>query len=440
MNETSITSTTVGRADDVSILKINKASNLENISDQKTINKHETMSQTIFPVFKNTYQGKKRGRKPKIQQENSTKKQKAALPSIEAPNINMPGLSLKSVTTNGTFKTEIDPNYTNTADGTSFEQTTSNSQPLAHLYHRREFVCDRCSTLRRACFGMLSSCNSCLVANKECTLNRPRMRKSKPRQQKVMEMAVAVGDSGSVHGLQVAQPSDVQEASKYQQLESIIKELRSEVKDLKKDKKISDEYYKELEIENGYLKDTVTTLQQLFKEQQNLVQLLEMKQLQNFEKLEKLQAQPQTPAHYMNRPEMSLLNPQLQQLTNEKRDWLLQVNNAANQTPIRSTLNFLDSHQPESLITKNVSPNNSALLDHDVIQSRINHQQLQSQLEKLTNTYEGQSKKMSTTWSSETSVNINNKVASLGLKGKKGSLMQNLGGNAGWSVSQFISD
>lgn len=440
----------VGKSTDLTNKKIKTASLSinETIAENDKLNMQSTMTSTLVSNSKKPYSGKKRGRKPKTEEEKLLKKQKQTSDSRGSlfTNTSVPGLPINSLPSNGTFKTEIDSSGTNKNTSNSETADNTNQKALAHLYHRREFVCDRCSKLRRACFGMLESCNNCLIANKKCTLDRPRIRKSKPRQLKVMEMAIPIGENVNINTIQTSHQINAQEASKAKQLQLVINNLQAELKESSKEKKIREEYYKELEIENEYLKDSVSTLQQLFKEQQNLVQLLEEQQLLNFQKLKKLQSNKMAPNNVLSKSMTAQANPQFQLHSDDRKDWLLQINNNVSiETPISSD-SQLNNHSYSAQIsdnsnTKNVSPQNSTLKNPDSMQNKINHEQLQLQLKKLVGKNEEDSQFMATTWSDETSVETNKNTKTISSSAvKNGGFLQNSDGNAGWIVSQFISE
>lgn len=414
----------------------------KDIGDTQLLNTQDSMTNILLPAAKKAYQGKKRGRKPKPAEEKNLKKQKniSTLNIIPLTNQNVGDLPINSLAGNGSFQTEIEPSTTNNKVSNGAANDPQTQKTLAHLYHRREFVCDRCNTLRRACFGMLSSCNNCLIANKECTLNRPRMRKSKPRQLKVMEMAIPVCQSLNVNSLQLSQHLHPETEAKSKQLELVVKNLRSELKDNNKEKKIRDEYYKELEIENAYLKDTVTTLQQLFKEQQNLVQLLEEQQLQNFHKLKNLQSNQLPLQNEVAEFSAQETNPQFQLRADERRDWLLKMNHSSsNHSPSESNGNsYIQQHLADN---DNLQAQNALSRASNILQNKIHYRQLEDQPEQLTNKIEDHPRKMATTWSGETSIDVQHRndhecTDNLSHE-RKQSLVQNINEDSRWIASQF---
>lgn len=416
----------------------------KNIGDQGLLNTQDSMSNIILPATKKAYQGKKRGRKPKTVEEKSLKKQKtvSSLNIIPLSEQNVGDLPINSLTGNGSFQTEIESSNKNNNVSNAAASDPQAQKTLAHLYHRREFVCDRCNTLRRACFGMLSSCNNCLIANKECTLNRPRMRKSKPRQLKVMEMAIPVCQSLNVNTLQLSQHLKTETDSKSKQLELVVKNLRSELKDNNKEKKIRDDYYKELEIENAYLKDTVTTLQQLFKEQQNLVQLLEEQQLQNFQKLKNLQNNQLPLQNDVTAFTTQETNPQFQLRADERRDWLLKMNHSSsNQSPSDSNANsYCQQHAADN---ENLQTQNALSRASNILQNKIYYHQLENEPEQITSKIETHPRKMATTWSGETSIDVQHRndhgCTDDLCQERKQSLIPNSNEDSRWIASQFIN-
>ncbi|KAL6949583.1 hypothetical protein ACO0OE_001676 [Hanseniaspora uvarum] len=294
------------------------------------------------------YTGKKRGRKPKSEQEKLESAQKRKLERQQK--------SLK--------------------DGTATQNELINRQALAHLYHRREFVCDRCNSLRRACFGTLSSCNNCLIANKECTLKRPRIRKSKPRKLKAVNMDVSLDQSVDLSQMVPLKSPDNIENKRLKELEDKVLELTDELKVINQEKKLSEEHYRELETENDYLKETISTLQLLFKEQQNLVQLLEKQQIQNLRKLKMLQEakheqlQQTSINDNINALDSNVFNKalaqhnslQFQLQSHDRKEWLAHLNNT-------STLN---------------SPPNGSTLPHHSNVVYSDYEQVQAQLNNIT--------------------------------------------------------
>lgn len=348
-------------------------------------------TETDNPVLK-PYTGKKRGRKPKSEQEKLESAKKRKL--------------LKQQKNDDV---SIEPDKENTSQSTTLTKTDANDdqnelinrQALAHLYHRREVVCDRCNSLRRACFGTLSSCNNCLIANKECTSIRPRVRKSKPRKLKAVKMNVSLDQSVDLSQMIPIKTINI-ENDRIKKLEDTVSKLNDELKVINQEKKLSEEHYKELETENDYLKETISTLQLLFKEQQNLVQLLEKQQIQNLQKLKMLQDAKKKLEHNNPPQNRKFLNPdainkalsqhnslQFQLRAQDRKEWLMHLNSTSvvNSPPNGSTAQqYNNIAHSESTHTKNVSPQSNFMSHHDLESNRLSYEQVQAQLIKLNNT------------------------------------------------------
>lgn len=343
------------------------------------------------------YTGKKRGRKPKSEQEKLESAQKRKLERQQK--------SLKDGTaskgSNSTNMNEESANSKVEEDSNTAQNELINRQALAHLYHRREFVCDRCNSLRRACFGTLSSCNNCLIANKECTLKRPRIRKSKPRKLKAVNMDVSLDQSVDLSQMVPLKSPDNIENKRLKELEDKVLELTDELKVINQEKKLSEEHYRELETENDYLKETISTLQLLFKEQQNLVQLLEKQQIQNLRKLKMLQEakheqlQQTSINDNINALDSNVFNKalaqhnslQFQLQSHDRKEWLAHLNNTStlNSPPNGSTLpHHINVVYSESTHTKNVSPQSNFMNHHDLASNRLSYEQVQAQLNNIT--------------------------------------------------------
>lgn len=345
------------------------------------------------------YTGKKRGRKPKSEQEKLESAQKRKLEKQQkAQN------ATDSNNNTGDNNLAVESPALNMEKSTSDAQNEMiNRQALAHLYHRREFVCDRCNALRRACFGTLSSCNNCLIANKECTLKRPRIRKSKPRKLKAVNMDVSLDQSVDLSQMVPMKHSPSVDSDKIKQLEDTVSKLTEELKSNNQEKKLSEEHYKELETENDYLKETISTLQLLFKEQQNLVQLLEKQQIQNLRKLKMLQDAKQEQLQQKSNihDDRNVLDPnainkalaqhnslQFQLHSQDRKEWLAHLNNtsSANSPPNGSSMPYHSNVvHSESTHTKNVSPQSNFMNHHNFDSHRLSYEQVQAQLNNITN-------------------------------------------------------
>lgn len=335
------------------------------------------------------YTGKKRGRKPKSEHEKLESAEKRKLLKQQKTD----DVSIKDTTEN----TLQSKNLAKTDD----QNELINRQALAHLYHRREVVCDRCNSLRRACFGTLSSCNNCLIANKECTANRPRVRKSKPRKLKAVKMDVSLDQSVDLSQMVPIKTINI-ENDRIKKLEETVSKLNDELKVINQEKKLGEEHYKELETENDYLKETISTLQLLFKEQQNLVQLLEKQQIQNLKKLKMLQEAKKDPQNN-NPPQVrNFLNPeainkalsqhnslQFQLRSQDRKEWLLHLTStsAVNSPPNGSSAQqYNNIAHSESTHTENVSPQSNITSHHELESNRLNYEQVQAQLIRLNKT------------------------------------------------------
>lgn len=351
------------------------------------ISRAETNNSVLKP-----YTGKKRGRKPKSEQEKLESAEKRKLLKQQKND----DVGIKDNTEN-----TLQPTTSATPNSTEDQNELINRQALAHLYHRREVVCDRCNSLRRACFGTLSSCNNCLIANKECTSNRPRVRKSKPRKLKAVKMDVSLDQSVDLSQMVPIKTINI-ENDRIKQLEDTVSKLNDELKVINQEKKLSEEHYKEIETENDYLKETISTLQLLFKEQQNLVQLLEKQQIQNLKKLKMLQEAKKEQQHNNPPQTRNFLNPdainkalsqhnslQFQLRSQDRKEWLMHLNSTSvvNSPPNGSTgQQYNNIAHSESTHTKNVSPQSNFMSHHDLESNRLSYEQVQAQLIKLNNT------------------------------------------------------
>ncbi|KAL6933607.1 uncharacterized protein HGUI_01180 [Hanseniaspora guilliermondii] len=338
------------------------------------------------------YTGKKRGRKPKTEQEKLEAAEKRRL-------LKQQKTDDKNMNTN--TENPLQSSTSTEPNSTDVQNELINRQALAHLYHRREVVCDRCNSLRRACFGTLSSCNNCLIANKECTSKRPRVRKSKPRKLKAVNMDISLDQSVDLSQMVPIKPISI-ENDKIKELEDTVAKLNDELRAINQEKKLGEEHYKELETENDYLKETISTLQLLFKEQQNLVQLLEKQQIQNLKKLKMLQ-DTKKEQHHINPPQTrNFLNPdainktlsqhnslQFQLRSQDRKEWLMHLNSTStvNSPPNGSTAHqYSNIAHSESTHTKNVSPQSNFMSHHDLEANRLSYEQVQAQLIRLNNT------------------------------------------------------
>ncbi|CAI8499426.1 unnamed protein product [Hanseniaspora opuntiae] len=324
-------------------------------------------AETNNPVLK-PYTGKKRGRKPKSEQEKLESAEKRKLLKQQKND----DVSIKDNT--GTLQptTSVKP------DPTEDQNELINRQALAHLYHRREVVCDRCNSLRRACFE---------------SPNQGRL--------KAVKMDVSLDQSVDLSQMVPIKTINI-ENDRIKQLEDTVSKLNDELKVINQEKKLSEEHYKEIETENDYLKETISTLQLLFKEQQNLVQLLEKQQIQNLKKLKMLQEAKKEQQHNNPPQTRNFLNPdainkalsqhnslQFQLRSQDRKEWLMHLNSTSvvNSPPNGSTgQQYTNIAHSESTHTKNVSPQSNFMSHHDLESNRLSYEQVQAQLIKLNNT------------------------------------------------------